>query len=79
MGADSLAKAPIEVIDGEAVEQVKGELVGSEPIGQADVLDLHHPDGCGPVGACFPPRGPECSDEPDTDALSDGLRPRAHS
>jgi hypothetical protein len=29
MSADSLAKAPLEVIDGEAIEEVRGELVAA--------------------------------------------------
>ena len=46
-------KARIEVIDGEAVEQLGGELVGASLIIGFDLVDLHHLDGRGSIGPAF--------------------------
>jgi hypothetical protein len=45
MSPESLAKARLEVIEGEAVEEVRGELVAADD--QDDAVELHQLGGLG--------------------------------
>jgi hypothetical protein len=44
---ESLAKARLEVIEGDAVEEVRGELVAARADDQDDAVELHQFDGRG--------------------------------
>jgi hypothetical protein len=52
-------KARIEVIEGEAVDQLEGELVGASLIIGHALADLHHLDGRGSIGPAFGFGAPE--------------------